>query len=87
MPAWQRRIIHLTIESINGVSTQSIGEGRDRHLVITSGNSSPEVQPESAEEAQDPSPLDPESKGSMDEELDSEAETEQPAPQADAQKA
>lgn len=48
MPAWQRRIIHLTIESIDGVSTQSIGEGRDRHLVIAPGDNA--VQNDKVEE-------------------------------------
>ncbi|OGE37477.1 hypothetical protein A3F00_01265 [Candidatus Daviesbacteria bacterium RIFCSPHIGHO2_12_FULL_37_11] len=36
MPSWQRRIIHLSIESVDGVESESIGEGRDRHLVIRS---------------------------------------------------
>lgn len=31
---WQRRIIHMVIEGIDGVETESIGEGRDRHIVI-----------------------------------------------------
>ncbi len=34
MPSWQRRIIHLAIEEVEGVSSESIGDGRDRHLVI-----------------------------------------------------
>ena len=34
IPAWQRRITHLVIEGIKGVTSESIGEGRDRHLVI-----------------------------------------------------
>lgn len=34
MPAWQRRIVHLTVENIDGVTSESVGEGRDRHLVI-----------------------------------------------------
>lgn len=34
MPSWQRRIIHLVVSEIEGVSSESAGEGRDRHLVI-----------------------------------------------------
>lgn len=37
MPAWQRRIIHLEIEKAEGVTTESIGDGEDRHLVIKPG--------------------------------------------------
>ncbi len=35
MPAWQRRIVHMTIQETEGVSSESIGEGPDRHLVIS----------------------------------------------------
>ena len=31
---WQRRIIHEVIGEIEGVETESIGEGRERHIVI-----------------------------------------------------
>lgn len=31
---WQRRIVHLTIEGMKGVVSESAGEGRDRHIVI-----------------------------------------------------
>ena len=34
MPAWQRRIIHMTISEMAGLSSESMGEGRDRHIVI-----------------------------------------------------
>lgn len=34
MPSWQRRAIHMAIQEMTGVSSESIGEGRDRHLVI-----------------------------------------------------
>ncbi|TSC66445.1 MAG: spoIIIJ-associated protein [Microgenomates group bacterium Gr01-1014_80] len=34
MPSWQRRIIHMTVQEMDGVESESIGEGRDRHLVI-----------------------------------------------------
>lgn len=35
MPAWQRRIVHMTIESTEGVKSESIGEGPERRLVIS----------------------------------------------------
>ncbi len=35
MPAWQRRIVHMTIEGTKGVKSESIGEGPDRHLIIS----------------------------------------------------
>lgn len=34
LPAWQRRIVHMTISELKGVVSESIGEGRDRHIVI-----------------------------------------------------
>ena len=34
MPSWQRRIVHLTIEGIEGIESESIGEGLERRLVI-----------------------------------------------------
>lgn len=34
LPAWQRRIIHMTVSEIKGLMSESIGEGRDRHIVI-----------------------------------------------------
>lgn len=35
MPAWQRRIVHITIEETEGVKSESIGEGAERRLVIS----------------------------------------------------
>lgn len=35
MPSWQRRIVHLIVEEIEGVGSESVGEGRDRHLVLS----------------------------------------------------
>ena len=35
MPAWQRRIIHMTVEETEGVKSESIGEGSERRLVIS----------------------------------------------------
>lgn len=34
MPSWQRRIIHMTVSETEGVSSESVGEGAERHLVI-----------------------------------------------------
>lgn len=34
MSSWQRRVVHMTLEGLGGLSSESIGEGRDRHIVI-----------------------------------------------------
>ena len=34
MSPWQRRIVHMVVQETEGVESESIGEGRDRHLVI-----------------------------------------------------
>ena len=34
MSAWQRRVVHTVIGEMAGLQTESIGEGRDRHIVI-----------------------------------------------------
>lgn len=34
MPSWQRRIIHMVISETKGVESESMGDGRDRHLVL-----------------------------------------------------
>lgn len=34
MPSWQRRVVHMVVSEITGVESESVGEGRDRHLVI-----------------------------------------------------
>lgn len=34
MSAWQRRVIHMVISETPGLSSESVGEGRDRHIVI-----------------------------------------------------
>lgn len=33
---WQRRVVHMTISNMAGLSSESVGEGRDRHIVIKS---------------------------------------------------
>lgn len=34
MSAWQRRVVHMVIQDLDGLSSESIGEGLDRHLII-----------------------------------------------------
>ncbi len=34
MPSWQRRIVHMGISEVLGVEGESVGEGRDRHMII-----------------------------------------------------
>jgi len=34
MPSWQRRVVHMIASETEGVESESVGEGRDRHLVI-----------------------------------------------------
>lgn len=34
MPAWQRRVVHMRVGEMAGLATESMGEGRDRHIVI-----------------------------------------------------
>lgn len=34
MPSWQRRIVHMVVSDVEGVESESLGEGRERHLVI-----------------------------------------------------
>lgn len=31
---WQRRIVHMALSEITDLETESVGEGRDRHIVI-----------------------------------------------------
>ncbi len=32
--SWQRRVVHMTISEMKGLESESVGEGRDRHIVI-----------------------------------------------------
>lgn len=34
MPSWQRRIVHMATSEVSGVSSESVGEGFERHLII-----------------------------------------------------
>ena len=61
MPSWQRRIVHLTIEGTPGVKSESMGEGLERHLVIspsagndnTSDNSDDQVNEKEADQPEE----------------------------------
>jgi spoIIIJ-associated protein len=60
MPAWQRRIVHMTIEGTEGVTSESMGEGMDRHLVINPADGQEPIieepdQEEATEDSQDES--------------------------------
>lgn len=34
MSPWQRRVVHMAVSEIEGLVSESAGEGRDRHIVI-----------------------------------------------------
>lgn len=34
MSPWQRRIVHMVVSETEGVESESVGEGRDRHVII-----------------------------------------------------
>lgn len=34
MPAYERRIVHITLEKIEGIKSESVGEGEERRIVI-----------------------------------------------------
>lgn len=34
MPSWQRRVVHMVVSETTRVESESVGEGRDRHIVI-----------------------------------------------------
>ncbi len=34
MSSWQRRVVHMVLQEMGGLSSESVGEGRDRHIVI-----------------------------------------------------
>jgi spoIIIJ-associated protein len=54
MPSWQRRIVHLTIEGTPGVKSESLGEGLERHLMISpAGDSSADSSSEASEDQLD----------------------------------
>ena len=38
MSAWERKVVHLTIEQIIGVKSESIGDGEERRVVISPEN-------------------------------------------------
>ena len=55
MPSWQRRIVHMVISEIEGVESESVGEGRERHLVIKPAGKVSKKKAVKAEEAENAS--------------------------------
>lgn len=43
--SWQRRVIHTVISEMGGLSSESTGEGRDRHIVIKIQDSKKDAEP------------------------------------------
>lgn len=35
MPSWQRRVVHMIISEFEGVKSESVGEGKERHLILS----------------------------------------------------
>ncbi|MBI4035660.1 KH domain-containing protein [Candidatus Daviesbacteria bacterium] len=48
---WQRRIVHMTISGLDGVESESVGEGRDRHIVIKLADQGSNAKDDEAQEA------------------------------------
>ncbi len=42
--SWQRRVVHMTISEMEGVESESVGEGRDRHIVIKAKSQKPKTK-------------------------------------------
>ncbi len=56
MPSWQRRIVHLVIEETEGIESESVGDGRDRHLVIRpAGSAKAQAETPSDDKEEEPS--------------------------------
>lgn len=50
--SWQRRVVHTVISEIGGLTSESVGEGRDRHIVIRlAGDKKQEPDPVKTEES------------------------------------
>lgn len=47
--AWQRRIVHMVISEMQDLSTESVGEGRERHIVIKPTNQKAQKDSENSE--------------------------------------
>ena len=52
LSAWQRRIVHMTISEMEGVESESVGEGRDRHIVIKPTNQKTQKDSEKSEDSE-----------------------------------
>lgn len=51
MPSWQRRIVHMVISEVDGVESESVGEGRERHLLIQPAGKKTKQEKASQEES------------------------------------
>lgn len=49
MPSWQRRIVHMIVGEAKGVESESLGEGRDRHVMIKLAQDNKQDDPEASE--------------------------------------
>lgn len=56
MPSWQRRIVHMVISEIPEVESESVGEGKDRHLVIKPVEKTTGKAKKTAKKEEDPAP-------------------------------
>lgn len=50
MSPWQRRIVHMVISEEKGLETESVGEGRERHIVIKVKGQKSKVKSENTSE-------------------------------------
>lgn len=46
MPSWQRRIIHMVVSEDGTIESESVGEERERHLIIRLKSEKPNVKTE-----------------------------------------
>jgi spoIIIJ-associated protein len=49
MPSWQRRIVHMIVSEVEGVESESVGDGKDRHLVLSPATGKKEKKDSSEE--------------------------------------
>lgn len=46
MSPWQRRVVHMAVEETGSLLSESIGEGRDRHIIIKIKDQSAKIKTE-----------------------------------------
>lgn len=51
MPSWQRRVVHMIASETEGIESESVGEGRDRHLIIRPTEAAKPVKPTKTKKA------------------------------------